>query len=292
MRAASGEVRELGHDLLHEVREDQLEVVGQRIPLRLHDLDLLADRQRVVRAHLRAEAVLERRDDPATRRVVLGVRARDDEQVERQPHAITADLHVLLFHDVEQPDLDALRKVRQLVDAEDAAVGARQQAVVDRQLVREVAALGDLDRIVALVALDPRDLDLVAVLRDEVDAAPADGSVRVVVDLAARDDRHALVEQRDQRAHHPALRLPALAEHDHVVPRDDRVGELRQHRLLVADDARQERLAGAQPRQEVAAHLVLHRLALMSGGAELGDGSRFGGGHQRHYRQRADASRR
>jgi hypothetical protein len=45
--------------------------------------DLDREILRVVRADLRAEAVLERRDDAATVRVVLGVRGRDDEEVER-----------------------------------------------------------------------------------------------------------------------------------------------------------------------------------------------------------------
>ena len=93
------------------------------------------ERARVVRPDLRPEAVLERRDDPAAARVVLGVRAGDDEQVERQAQRVAADLDVALLEDVEQADLDPLGEVGQLVDREDAAVGARDQAVVDRQLV-------------------------------------------------------------------------------------------------------------------------------------------------------------
>src|SRR2546430_9908796 len=95
--------------------------------LGFHDLHLFADAQRIVRSYLRAEAILERRDDAAARRVVLGVRAGDDEQIERQPHAVPADLDVLLFHDVEQADLNALSEVGQLVDAEDAPVRARDR---------------------------------------------------------------------------------------------------------------------------------------------------------------------
>src|SRR5437764_14103254 len=100
-----------------------------------------------MRAHLRSESVLERCDDAAARGVVLWVRARDHEQVERQAHAIAADLHVLLFHDVEQADLDPFREVGQLVDAEDSTVGAWQQPVMDGQLICEIAAFGDLDGV-------------------------------------------------------------------------------------------------------------------------------------------------
>ena len=72
---------------------------------------------RVVRADLRAEAVLERRDDAAAVRVVLRVRRGDHEQVERQADLVAADLDVALLEDVEQAHLDALGEVRQLVDA-------------------------------------------------------------------------------------------------------------------------------------------------------------------------------
>ena len=115
--------------------------------LLLGDGDLGLDVERVVRADLRAEAILQRRDDAAAVRVVLGVGRGDEVDVERQPHLVAAHLHVALLEHVEQTDLDALGEVGQLVDGEDAAVGARHEAVVQRELVGEVAALGDLDRV-------------------------------------------------------------------------------------------------------------------------------------------------
>ena len=63
------------------------------------------------------------------------------------------------------------------------------------------------------------------------------------MDLAARHDRDLLVEQVDERAQDAALRLAAQAEQDEVVPRQDRVDELRDDRVVVADDAGEERLA-------------------------------------------------
>src|SRR2546425_1732529 len=303
MRAAARKVCELGHDLLHEAREDELEILWNRIALGFHDLHLFADAQRIVRADLRSESVLQRSDDPAARRVVLGVRARDDEQVERKPDAIATDLHVLLFHDVEQADLDPLRQVRQLVDAEDAAVGARQQAVVDGELVGEVAALRNFDGVdlsdqvgdgdvgrreflaVTLVAVYPGYLDTIAVPRDEVEAVTADRRERVVVDFATRNGRDQRIKEGDERAHDTALRLAPLAEHDHVVSGYDRVRELRKHRLVIADDSKERRLAAAQPRQQVAAHLLLYGLAHVPGRSKLGNGSSGGGGHSQHYRE-------
>ena len=109
--------------------------------------ELVVELERVVRADLGAEPVLERGDDPAAVGVVLGVRAGDEQQVERQPQLVAADLDVALLQHVEQRDLDALGQVGQLVDREDAAVGARHQPVVDGLGIAERAALGDLDRV-------------------------------------------------------------------------------------------------------------------------------------------------
>ena len=97
-----------------------------------------ARRLRVVRADLGADAVLERRDDLAARRVVLGVGGEDHQHVERQPHRVALDLDVALLQDVEQADLDLAGQVGQLVDGEDAAVRPRQQPEVHRQLVAEL----------------------------------------------------------------------------------------------------------------------------------------------------------
>ena len=166
-----------------------LQLLGhERARLLVDDRHLELGLERVVRADLRTEAVLERRDDAAAVRVVLGVRRRDEQHVEREADLVAADLHVALFEHVEQADLDALGEVGQLVDREDAAVGARHEAVVDRELVGEVAALGDLDRVdfadevgdrrvgrrellaEAAVAVHPLDRRVVAALGDEVDA--------------------------------------------------------------------------------------------------------------------------
>ena len=80
----------------------------------------VVDVERVVRADLGAEAVLQRRDDAAAVRVVLGVGRRDQHHVERQADLVAADLDVALLEHVEQADLDALGEVGQLVDGEDA----------------------------------------------------------------------------------------------------------------------------------------------------------------------------
>ena len=162
-------------------------------------------RRRIVRADLRADAILQRRDDLAARGVVLGVGAEDQQHVERQPDRIALDLDVPFLEDVEQADLDLAGEIRQLVDREDAAVRPRQQPVVHRQLVGELQrGARRLDRIevadhvgdghvgrrelldVARVARQPRDRQRRPLPRDACAARGTERRERIVVDLAAR----------------------------------------------------------------------------------------------------------
>ena len=92
----------------------------------------------IVRANLGADAVFERRDDFSASRVVFGIRAEDDGDIERQADGISLNLHVAFLHDVEQADLNFSGEVGKFVDGEDAAIGAGQQAVVNRELARAV----------------------------------------------------------------------------------------------------------------------------------------------------------
>ena len=233
---------------------------------------------RIVRADFRSNAVLERRDDLAARRVVFRIGGEHHQQIQRQPHGIAFDLDVAFLKDVEQPHLDLARQIRQLVDAENAAVGARQQAVVDGQLVGQLQAAargldgidvadhvgdGDVGRRqlfhVPRVARQPRDERVVAFGGDAPAARRADRRERIVVDLTAGHHRQVLVQERRQRAQDPALRLAAETEEDKVVPRQDGVDQLGNDRLVVADDAGEERVSRRQLPDEVVADFVLHR---------------------------------
>ena len=240
---AAGEARDLDDDLLHVLRDvDRAVAVVLEVrcaPARRSSISCSA-LLRVVRADLRAVAVLQRRDDAAAVRVVLRVGGGDDEHVERQAQPVAADLHVALFHDVEQADLDALGEVGELVDAEDAAVVARDQAVVNGQLVGEVAALGDLDRVdladevgdrdvgrrqllaVAAVAVDPLDL---ACRRPRCRAGrgSAGRSGRTGLSLISQPVIAGISSSRrfDERADEAGLGLAALAEEDDVLAGED-----------------------------------------------------------------------
>ncbi len=92
----------------------------------------------VVGADLGADAVFERGDDLAAGGVVLGIGGEDDGDVERQADGVALNLDVALLHDVEERDLDLAGEVGQLVDGEDAAVGAGQEAVVHGELGAEL----------------------------------------------------------------------------------------------------------------------------------------------------------
>ena len=60
-----------------------------------------------------------------------------------------------------------------------------------------------------------------------------------------------LVEEARERPEDAALGLASQAEKDEVVARQHRVDDLGDDGVVVADDARKECLAGAQPRHEV-----------------------------------------
>src|SRR6184192_1316344 len=181
----------------------------------------------VVGADLCAEAVLKRRDDAPSVRVVLRVRAGDDVNVNRQAELEAANLHVAFLDEVQQSDLDPFSEVWEFVDGEDAAVGAGHQAVMDGELVGKVLALRHPDGIdladqvgdrgvgrgqllaVTLLGCYPTHGDAVALGRHSVPACAADRRIRIVVDLAAIDHRDLSIQQAGQRSDQPALGLAA-----------------------------------------------------------------------------------
>ena len=267
--------------------------LGDEVRLLVHERDLAGDLERVVRADLGPEAVLERGDDPPAVRVVLGVRAGHEHDVQRQAQRVAAHLDVALLHDVEQRDLDALGEVGQLVDRHDAAVRARHEAVVDGLGVAQAAALGDLDGVdvadevgdggvrggqllgVALGAVPPGDRQVVALVGDAATARGRDRLAGVLADLGAGDHRGPLVEQGHEAAQQARLALPALAEQHHVVPGEHRALELREHGAVEPDDPRPRVRAGTQPGEEVVAQFgtdALERRRRVAAARELTGG--------------------
>ena len=254
--ALAGQLGDGGHDLGHVTRHfdpEPFEVGGHG--LLDDDIHFGGGVERVVGADLGPEAVLQRRDDAPSAGVVLGVGRSDEEDVEREPDLVAADLDVPLLEHVQQADLDAFGQVRQLVDGEDAAVGARHEAVMERQLVREVAPLGHLDRVdfadevgdrgvrrgqllpEALVAAHPLDRAFVALGGHELAAVAGDRVVGVVEHFRAGDDGEPFVQQVGQAPHDPGLGLAPFTEENDVVPRQQGVLQGRQDRAVIADQA-------------------------------------------------------
>ena len=66
------------------------------------------------------------------------------------------------------------------------------------------------------------------------------------------------VEQNCQRAEQARLGLAAKAEQDEIVTREDGVDDLRDDRLVVADDAGKNGPAGFEPDHQVLADLGTH----------------------------------
>ena len=228
-----------------------------------------------MRHDLRRDPVAERRDDVSAVGVVLGVGGEDDLDVERQTDRESADLDVLFLENVQEPHLDPGLEIGKLVDREDAAVGTGQEAEVHRQLVgQQMPTSCRLDRVdvaedvgdrdvrrrelfdEAQLARQPGDRRAIAALGDQLAAVLGERLERVVVDLAARDDRNLFIEQRDELAQDAALRLPAQSQQNEIVARKDGVDELRQDRLFVAQDAGKQRRAVLQQADQVLPHLV------------------------------------
>jgi hypothetical protein len=165
---------------------------------------------------------------------------------------------------------------------------------VDGLRVAQGAALGHLDRIdvtdevadagvrrrqllaVAVAAVQPADRRGVAVLGDLPVCPDRDRVQRVLVELAAHQDRRPLVEQADEGADQPGLALPALAEQHEVVAGDEGPLDLRQDRVLEPDQAGEADLAAAEPGEQIAAQFGLDRPEGRAGGPELAE--RRGGG--------------
>src|SRR5262249_24177384 len=144
-------------------------------------------------------AVFERRNDLAARRIILRIRAEHQGNIERQADGVAFDLHVAFLHDVEQTDLDLSRQIRQFINSKDAAIGAGQQAVMYGVLAGQVvSAAGGLDGINVADEVGNGDVrggqlfnvtllygqivyeSFVFLFRNHLDAARANGSVRIV----------------------------------------------------------------------------------------------------------------
>src|SRR5690606_5117967 len=142
--------------------------------------------------------------------------------------AESPDLDVSFFHDVEEAHLDARLQVRQLIDDEDAAVGAGYDAELDRAfvavadfLVERLDGIDVADQVghgnvrrgqflaVAAFAADPLHGRIVALPGDHFARVTGDGRERIVVDFAARHNGNPVVQEIRQLPEDAGLSLSA-----------------------------------------------------------------------------------
>ena len=251
--------RDLLNDLAEVVRDVHLNI---RVAL---DPGLLAgnghafpDARWIVCANFGAEAVFQRSNDLAACGVVLRIRGEHEKHVEREPQRVALNLNVPLLHDVEETHLNFAGEVGKFVDGEDAAIGPREKAVMNREFVGKVAAAASgADRVdvaddigngdiggrelfnIALVARQPGDGCRVALRGDTLAARAADGAQRVVVDFATRDDRNFRVEKLNKAAQNAALGLSTQTQKDEIVPREQGIDDLGDDAVLVAMHTRE-----------------------------------------------------
>src|ERR1700683_4990150 len=109
-----------------------------------------------------------------------------------------------------------------------------------------------------MVGRQPGDGRRVAFFCEQLAAAPADGSVGIMVDLAARDVRHLRIEQCGEGAEDAAFRLSAQAEQDEIMARENGIDDLRYDSVVVANDAGKYGATFAQPGHKVFAELVFN----------------------------------
>src|SRR6266849_446900 len=265
------------HDLAEIGRDvDLLAGIAAHPGFLRRDSHTFFDAGGIVGANLRADTVFQWRDDFSARGVILGIGGENEEHVEREAEGVALNLDVAFLHDVEEADLNFSGEVGQFVDGKDAAIGAREKAVVDGEFVGEIAsAAGRPDGIdiadnvghghvgsgkffdEAIVAGHPGDGSVVAVGGDFFAAGAAEGLEWIVVDFAAGDDGHFRIEQVDEAAENAGLGLAAEAEKNEIVAREQSIDDLRDDGVFVTMHAGKEGLASFDGTQEIAAQLIL-----------------------------------
>ncbi len=126
--------------------------------------------------------------------------------------------------------------------------------------------------MIAAVAADPFDRAGVPFVGDQVAGIFREGGKGIVVDLGTCDDGHRVVEQVDEHSQHAGLSLAAQSQKEQVVARENRVDDLGNDGLVVADNSGKQRFAASELGQQVPPHLVFDADGLPSAGAQLPKG--------------------
>ena len=285
--AAARPRRDFRHYFPHIIRRHHAVLIRKTAPLLLHYGDFLLNGARVVRVNLRPVAVFQRRDNPPPVGVILRVGRGHHKHIQRHPHPVALNLHIPLLHQVEQPHLNPFRQVGQLVDAENPPVGPRHQPVMNGGFIGQMPPLRNLDGVdlpnqvgngnvrrrqlfrIPRLPLQPGNGRIVPLLGHNAPPVRAERMIRIIIQLAARDNRNPLVQQVHHLPNQPRLRLPPFPQQDDVLPRQNGILQLRNHRLLKADDAGESRLLRPYLANQIAADFRPHRRRFVAAVAQL-----------------------
>ena len=147
-------------------------------------------------------------------------------------------------------------EIGELIDGEDAAIGAWEKTIVDCEFVGKIApAAGGADGIdvaddvghgdigrgqffdETIFARHPGDGRAVPLGGDFFAAGAADGLEGIVIDFTASDDGHFRVQEIDEAAQNTAFGLTPEAEKNKIVAGKQGVDDLRNDGVFVAMDA-------------------------------------------------------
>ena len=222
-----------------------------------------------------ANTIFERRDDLATRRVILRIRREAQQHIQRESHRIPFNLHIAFLHDVEQSHLHLSGKIGEFVQRKYPTVGTRQHTVMNREFITQhVSATcranginiadnvghGHVGRCQffhkATVTIDPDNGRVITRVVDQRFREFGNWLERIIVNFTAGDDGHVLIQQPNECAKNAGFRLTTKAQQNKVVTRQQRVHDLRHHRFFVAQHAAKERPTGFQSFDKISTNFV------------------------------------
>ena len=122
---------------------------------------------------------------------------------------------------------------------------------------------------IALMAMQPLHRRIVPHVGNEIFGKAGERLQRVVVEFAARHHGHILVEQLHNAAREPRFGLPAQAEQQHIVARQQRALDVRDDGVVKTNDALKAVVASFESRYQVVAQLLFDRPRAVTAGFQF-----------------------
>jgi hypothetical protein len=95
--------------------------------------------------------------------------------------------------------------------------------------------------------------------------------------------RNLFIEEADEQTHQPALGLSLFAQEEQIMPGDQADVDLRNDRVVVADDPREELFAAAQHAQEVVVDFAFDRFRFPAALAQFPQSDRLGSDRRHQF---------